>query len=129
MEFLTKQAVRLNLKISVSYPAAPTKPVVVLTWLGSEPTLPSILLNSHMDVVPVFAENWNYPPFGAVIDNGCIYARGSQDMKSVGMQYLSAIHALQIDGYHPKRTVNICYVPGLHYKISTTTCQIFYCYV
>lgn len=32
----------------------PKKPVVVMTWEGSQPTLPSVLLNSHMDVVPVF---------------------------------------------------------------------------
>lgn len=27
---------------------------MVLTWEGTEPKKPSILLNSHMDVVPVF---------------------------------------------------------------------------
>lgn len=27
---------------------------MVITWLGTEPEKPSILLNSHMDVVPVF---------------------------------------------------------------------------
>ena len=29
-------------------------PVVVMSWLGSNPSLQSIMLNSHMDVVPVF---------------------------------------------------------------------------
>lgn len=28
--------------------------ITVLTWPGTNPTLPSILLNSHTDVVPVF---------------------------------------------------------------------------
>ncbi|XP_044168233.1 aminoacylase-1-like [Acropora millepora] len=28
--------------------------VVILSWEGSDPSLPSIMLNSHMDVVPVF---------------------------------------------------------------------------
>ncbi|KOB72895.1 Aminoacylase, partial [Operophtera brumata] len=32
----------------------PKKPVVVITWQGAQPELPSILLNSHMDVVPVY---------------------------------------------------------------------------
>ena len=27
---------------------------VVITWKGKEPDLPSIMLNSHIDVVPVF---------------------------------------------------------------------------
>jgi aminoacylase len=47
-------------------------------------------LNSHTDVVPVFEESWNWDPFGAekVKDEDGkyrIYARGSQDMKIVGL--------------------------------------------
>lgn len=26
----------------------------IITWQGSDPSLPSLMLNSHMDVVPVF---------------------------------------------------------------------------
>ena len=26
----------------------------ILTWEGSDPSLPSVMLNSHVDVVPVF---------------------------------------------------------------------------
>ena len=33
----------------------PDKPVFVMTWEGKKPKLLSILLNSHVDVVPVFA--------------------------------------------------------------------------
>jgi aminoacylase len=29
-------------------------PVAILSWYGSQPDLPSIMLNSHMDVVPVY---------------------------------------------------------------------------
>lgn len=29
----------------------PNKPIVLATWPGSDPSLPSILLNSHYDVV------------------------------------------------------------------------------
>lgn len=36
---------------------APGKPIVVITWLGQKPELTSILLNSHMDVVPVYPVN------------------------------------------------------------------------
>ena len=28
--------------------------IVLMTWLGSQPELPSLVLNSHTDVVPVF---------------------------------------------------------------------------
>lgn len=52
MAFLTRQAQSLDLPIKV-YRVHPKKPIVVLTWVGTQPTKPSILLNSHMDVVPV----------------------------------------------------------------------------
>lgn len=66
-----------------------------------------------MDVVPVYADRWQHAPFGAELDpaTGRIYARGSQDMKSVGMQYLSAIRRLQQRGHQPRRTVHIVFVP------------------
>lgn len=41
----------------------------------------SILLNSHIDVVPVFEEYWIVPPFSGEIRDEKIYGRGTQDMK------------------------------------------------
>jgi len=32
----------------------PEKPVVIITWLGQRSELSSLLLTSHMDVVPVY---------------------------------------------------------------------------
>ena len=71
------------------------KPVLVMTWTGQDPSLPSVMLNSHTDVVPgldyeliicdlnvhglVFLEHWTYPPFSAFKDEkGNIYGRGTQ---------------------------------------------------
>lgn len=66
-----------------------------------------------MDVVPAIAENWTYPPFDAQIDaEGRIYARGSQDMKSVGLQYLGAIRKLRSENARLKRTIHVLFVPG-----------------
>ncbi len=50
-----------------------------MTWEGTDPSLPSLLLNSHTDVVPVYPDQWKYDPFEAVKEaNGDIYARGTQ---------------------------------------------------
>lgn len=113
VEFLKRQAESLELPISVYYPGDEKNPVVVITWKGSQPQLPSIMLNSHMDVVPVFADRWTYAPFGAEIDDdGKIYARGAQDMKSLGTQYLAAIRALKKDGVNQlKRTIHVTFMP------------------
>ncbi|KAL3268598.1 hypothetical protein HHI36_007705 [Cryptolaemus montrouzieri] len=110
VKFLKQLAEDIDLPIEVIR-VKPTKPVVLITWKGERPDLPSILLNSHMDVVPVFEDKWKYKPFAADIDNGKIYARGSQDMKSIGIQYLEAIRRLKIKGNICKRNVHVCFVP------------------
>ncbi|KFD52368.1 hypothetical protein M514_06749 [Trichuris suis] len=108
---------------------APGKPALLMTLKGQDPSLPSVFLNSHMDVVPAFPvrplkclqlrnnrillkEFWNCDPFsGHLDDDGKIYGRGTQDMKSVGMQYLEAIYRLKMQGVQLKRTIHICFVP------------------
>lgn len=111
--FLKRQAQELDLPIEIHYPFDETKPIAVITWQGIDPKLPSIILNSHMDVVPVYEELWTHAPFGAEMDEtGKIFARGTQDMKSVGMQYLGAIKSLKSKGARLKRTVHVTYVPG-----------------
>ncbi|XP_014087743.2 aminoacylase-1 [Bactrocera oleae] len=112
VEFLKKQANDLGLPIAVHHPGSVEKPTVVITWVGQQPELPTIMLNSHMDVVPVYPDKWTHPPFAAEIDKeGRIFARGSQDMKCVGMQYLAAIRALRKSGVTLKRTVHVTFLP------------------
>jgi aminoacylase len=109
--FLKKMAEQLDLAYTAQE-FVEKKPIVVMTWLGTDPALPAVLLNSHTDVVPVFPEFWKHDPFGAIIDdNGDIYARGTQDMKSVGMQYIEAIRRLKADGFKPLRTIHLSFVP------------------
>lgn len=112
VEFLREQAKSLNLPVSIYHPADPKKPVVVITWVGQQPELASIFLNSHMDVVSVVEERWSHPPFAAEMDeDGRIFARGAQDMKCVGVQYLGAIRGLKRSGIRLKRTVHVVFVP------------------
>lgn len=112
---MKRQADNFDLPIEIHFPTGKERPVAILTWSGTDPDLPSIVLNSHMDVVPVYEENWTHPPFSADIDDkGRIFARGSQDMKSVGMQYLEAINGLKNKNVLLKRTIHIIFVPGEH---------------
>eukprot|EP01103_Thecamoeba_quadrilineata_P009477 TRINITY_DN1923_c0_g1_i2.p1 TRINITY_DN1923_c0_g1~~TRINITY_DN1923_c0_g1_i2.p1 ORF type:complete len:255 (+),score=48.70 TRINITY_DN1923_c0_g1_i2:3-767(+) len=90
----------------------PNKPILLATWEGSQPSLPSILLNSHYDVVPVVLDKWTFDPFLAHEDEeGYIFARGTQDMKSVCMQYIEAIALLVKRGFTPIRTIHLTFVP------------------
>lgn len=111
VKFLKKQANNLGLLWMV-YSCAPGKPVVVFTWTGEQPDLPSLLLNSHMDVVPAYPEKWKYDPFAAVKDEqGNIYGRGAQDMKGIAIQYIEAVRRLIKGGVRLKRTVHFSFVP------------------
>ncbi|CAL8075418.1 unnamed protein product [Calicophoron daubneyi] len=91
----------------------PENPILVMRWEGSSPELPAILLNSHMDVVPVDESKWTYPPFGATLSqDGKIYARGAQDIKCLGIQQLEAVRRLKARGHNQlRRTVYISFVP------------------
>ncbi|KAH9634481.1 hypothetical protein HF086_005474 [Spodoptera exigua] len=82
---------------------------------GLRPSLPSIMLNSHMDVVKAKAQcnlslqsEWKYPPFDAYMDeNGDIYARGAQDTKDIAIQYLEAIKRFKKENVTLPRTLHI----------------------
>ncbi|XP_049845383.1 aminoacylase-1A-like [Schistocerca gregaria] len=111
VKFLKQQAESIGLDFKV-YSVTAGKPIVVLTWEGKKPSASSILLNSHMDVVPVFPDKWKHDPFGAEKDkDGNIYARGSQDMKCVGIQYLEAIRRLKKKNVRLLRTIHVSFVP------------------
>lgn len=109
--FLQRQAAEIGLQCEVVEPVA-GRPIVMMTWTGSDPNLPSLLLNSHTDVVPVFEEHWKYDAFAGVRDEeGRVFGRGTQDMKSVGVQYLEAIRRLKAAKFSPLRTIHLTYVP------------------
>lgn len=58
-------------------------------------------------------ESWKYPPFSAHMDEqGNIYARGAQDMKCVGIQFLESVRRLQSAGVTLRRTLHLSFVPG-----------------
>ncbi len=63
-----------------------------MTQVGREPELPSLLLNSHYDVVHAEEALWKVaPPFAADIVDGFVVGRGTQDMKSVCVQHMEAL--------------------------------------
>ncbi|KAJ0183475.1 hypothetical protein K1T71_001451 [Dendrolimus kikuchii] len=110
ISFLKHQAEALGIPVRV-YEVIPKKPILIMTWEGLEPDSKSLLLNSHMDVVPVAEKSWTHPPFAADLKDGVIYGRGIQDMKSVAIQYLEAVRNLKNQGVRPRRTIHLSFVP------------------
>src|SRR3954471_4409820 len=48
----------------------------------------AMILLSHEDVVTSTPALWKHPPFSAAIDDGVMYARGSEDMKNEAIAHL-----------------------------------------
>ncbi|HKK92149.1 MAG TPA: M20/M25/M40 family metallo-hydrolase, partial [Longimicrobiales bacterium] len=50
--------------------------------VGADPDAPSVMVNAHLDVVAAGdADEWEYPPFDAVVEGGCLHGRGAMDIK------------------------------------------------
>lgn len=81
-------------------------------WLGTDKTLPPIILMGHYDVVPVEKASlnlWKFQPFSGTISDSAIWGRGSVDDKSGVVAILETVEQLLKEDYHPKRTVLLCF--------------------
>jgi acetylornithine deacetylase len=68
----------------------------------------SLILNGHIDVVPVGAERlWTRPPFEPWIDGDRLHGRGANDMKGGIVAYTMAMQALQRLGVEPAARVTL----------------------
>jgi acetylornithine deacetylase/succinyl-diaminopimelate desuccinylase-like protein len=66
----------------------------------------ALVLHNHIDVTPAeIFDDWEHPPYGAVLDRAWIYGRGTFDMKSVAIAQLLALGDLVEAGKKPKMSV------------------------
>ena len=111
IDFFTNIAIEDGFKVqkvilSSSYP------VLIITYEGTDPNLPSLGLNHHMDTVAVTNETeWRFPPFSATVYENRIYGRGTQDMKGIGIIHYAALRELKKDNIKLNRTVHMIIVP------------------
>ncbi|XP_013178993.1 PREDICTED: aminoacylase-1-like [Papilio xuthus] len=112
VDFLRRLGDIQNIKVTV-YEVRPNYPVVIFKWPGQDPERRSILLLSHMDVVPAcYEDGWTYPPFAGAINDQCeIVGRGTQDMKSFTIQYFLALRNLKKNNIKLLRNVYMVVTP------------------
>jgi acetylornithine deacetylase/succinyl-diaminopimelate desuccinylase family protein len=67
---------------------------------------PTIALNAHGDVVPP-GEGWSKPPYGGIIEDGCIYGRAAAVSKSDFATFIFAVRALEALGVPLKGGVEL----------------------
>jgi carboxypeptidase PM20D1 len=79
---------------------------ILFTWKGRDKKLAPAIMCAHFDVVPAEdAEQWKHPPFSGDIAEGCVWGRGSQDIKLMLISSLHAAERLIGEGYAPQRTI------------------------
>jgi acetylornithine deacetylase len=79
---------------------------VVATHHGDSQKGNSLILNGHIDVVPVGPlDMWRRPPFEPYCEDGWMYGRGVGDMKSGLVANLYALDALRDCGFQPSADV------------------------
>ncbi|MDY6846577.1 MAG: M20 family peptidase, partial [Chloroflexota bacterium] len=81
---------------------------LLYTWAGKNPDLKPIMLISHLDVVPADESEeggWTYPPFSGEIADGCVWGRGTLDIKNGVIGILEAVEYLIKHDFVPERTV------------------------
>lgn len=77
----------------------------VVTRLKGDGSKAPLLLNAHLDVVPVEEEHWKHPPFAAEIHDGYVWGRGAVDMKNMAAMATVVMKLLKAEGVKLKRDV------------------------
>ena len=104
---------------------APRKGNLVARLRGTGARKP-ILLLAHIDVVEARREDWERDPFTAVVENGYLFGRGSEDNKFGLVTSINAIFWLKKEGYKPKRNIVIV-LSGDEETSQTTTAALAVC--
>ena len=84
---------------------------LLFRWPGKASDAPSVMM-AHYDVVPVNAENWEKPPFDAVIEDGVMWGRGTLDTKVTFNGALFAADHLIAQGFVPENDIYFAFSGG-----------------
>mgnify|MGYP003292063815 CR=1 FL=1 len=84
---------------------------LLLRWPGKAAGDPAVLM-AHYDVVPVNEENWEKPPFAAVLEDGVLWGRGTLDTKVTFNGVFSAADYLISKGFQPEHDIYFAFSGG-----------------
>jgi carboxypeptidase PM20D1 len=78
---------------------------LLYTWIGARSELEPVMVMAHQDVVSADPTEWTHPPFDGVITGGCVWGRGTLDIKNQLIGIMEAAETLLQQGFRPERTI------------------------
>jgi acetylornithine deacetylase/succinyl-diaminopimelate desuccinylase-like protein len=90
--------------------SAPGRANIVARIPGSDRSLPALLVQGHLDVVPADAADWSVPPFSGEVSAGYVWGRGATDMKDFCAMVLTVVDSYARSGRQPRRDLVIAFV-------------------
>jgi hypothetical protein len=83
----------------------PRRSNVVARVPGADSSLPPLLVQGHLDVVPADPVLWSRDPFSGEITDGYVWGRGATDMKDFIAMVLTVLQIWAQDGRQPRRDI------------------------
>ena len=74
---------------------------LLFKWKGKTDKNPAVYM-AHYDVVPVVYDNWEKDPFGAELENGVVWGRGTLDTKATFNAVMFSAEHLIKQGFTPE---------------------------
>ncbi|CAM3819616.1 M20/M25/M40 family metallo-hydrolase [Kibdelosporangium persicum] len=83
---------------------------VIARVSGTDATLPPLLVQGHLDVVPADADQWSRDPFSGEITDGYVWGRGATDMKDFVAMVLTVLGTWAREDRRPRRDIVLALV-------------------
>ena len=84
---------------------------LLFKWPGKSAQDPAVLM-AHYDVVPVNEDQWEKPAFEAIIEDGCLWGRGTLDTKVTFNGVLFGANHLIGQGFVPESDIYFAFSGG-----------------